>query len=150
MEERIPTSDQVDLNVPDSPGVNGELEPFVMAHNAHFVGLLLASGFRRSRARSAAVAYGTATNAGLPLSSFAVTELAYYYNHLIKQDELDQKSADIYEEFEVKRIDAESLSYRLRNEDLSLEEKQELLNELTDLAAEIEKMTEQMETLASA
>lgn len=150
MEERISESVRVDLNIPDLPGTNGELEPFIMAHNAHFVGLLMASGFRRSRARAAAVTYGTATNAGVPLSSATIEELANYYNHLIKQAELDEKSADIYEEFEVARLNAESLAFRLRNEELSLEEKQQLLNELTDLAAEIDKLTEEMEKLGRA
>lgn len=150
MEERVSTGVRVDLNVPDPPGTNGELEPFIMAHNAHFVSLLMASQFRRNRARAAAVTYGTATNAGIPLSSATVEELAYYYNQLIEQAELDEISGNIYEEFEIKRLDAESLAFRLRNEELSLEEKQQLLNELTDLAAEIEKLTEEMENLGRA
>ena len=140
----------MDLNVPDMPGTNGELEPFVATHNAHFVGLLLAGEFRRSRARAAAVGYGTSTSAGIPLSSATVTELAHYYNHLVKQAELDEQSADLFEKFEVNRINAESLSYRLQREDLPLEEKQQILNDLVDITNEIERLTGQMENLGRA
>jgi hypothetical protein len=157
MEQGIPTSDrEIDSNIPDipavldPPGADGSLEPFIMAHNAHFVSLLMAGEFRRGRARAAAVGYGTSTGSGIPLSSASIEELSFYYNHLVKQAEADDKSEEIYEKFEIKRLDVESLSYRLRHEDLPLEEKQQLLNELTDLMGEIELLTAEMENLGSA
>ena len=99
------------------------------------------------RARAAAVAYGTATSAGIPVTSPAAIELAHYHNYLADQAEKEDRSLDLLEEFEVKRVDAETISLRIHNEELSLEEKQQLLNELTDLAREIDDLTQEMEGL---
>lgn len=134
------------LNIP-VPGEAGELQPFVMPHKAKFVGMMLAAEFRRTRARMAAVTHGTTTASGIPLSSMTITELSYYYNYLVDRAEKDEKSENLYEDFEIKRINAETLSFRLRNEELTIEEKNEILKELTDLVADIEKLSAEMEEL---
>lgn len=127
-----------------------DLEPFIKPHRDKFVGLLLAYEFRRSRARAAAVMYGTTTASGIPLTSTTATELSYYYNKLVEQAKRDQRSEEIFEEYEVKRIDIETIGFRLRNEELTLDEKNELLKEMTDLAAELEKLIGEMEELGRA
>jgi len=136
-----------DLNV-QQRDEKDSIAPYAMPHKPDFIGLMIAAEFRRTRARSAAVSYGTATNSGIPLTSSFAVELAHYHNYLVKQAENDIRSEELLEEFEILRINAETISLRIRNEDLPLEEKQQLLNELTDLVAEIDKKTQEMEELA--
>ena len=151
MDDRISESDrdpQTIEYVP--PGANGELEPFVQAHNAHFVGLLLAGEFRRGRARASAVSYGTSLAAGVPLSSMTTTELAYYYNHLVRQEELDKKSYDLYEKFQEKKITAENIMLDLQSEEQESEEEKRLLQKLEKLLDEVEVLAKSMENLDRA
>lgn len=151
MEERISEGNRDQKGIEYiPPGVRGELEPFMRAHTAHFVSMIMAVGFRRGRARVAAVDYGTGKGVGMPISSATLGDLAYYYNHLIREAEIELESFKLYEKFLEKQFSAEDLVLSLKTEEHSLEEKQELLKELTKLYAEVEKLTESMEKLDNA
>lgn len=51
MEERISEGNRDQKGIEYiPPGVRGELEPFMRAHTAHFVSMIMAAGFRRGRA----------------------------------------------------------------------------------------------------
>lgn len=151
MEERISEGNRDQKGIEYiPPGVRGELEPFMRAHTAHFVSMIMAAGFRRGRARAAAVDYGTGKGVGMPISSATLGDLAYYYNTLIKEAELDEQSFELYEQFQEKRITVENLTIRLREEEQSPEEQKELLNELAGLMAEVEELSNRMEKLDRA
>lgn len=86
----------------------------------------------------------------MPISSATLGDLAYYYNTLIKEAELDEQSFELYEQFQEKRITVENLTIRLREEEQSPEEQKELLNELAGLMAEVEELSNRMEKLDRA
>lgn len=147
MEERISEGDRNEAQIEYvAPGSQGELQPFVRPHTAHFVGMLMATEFRRNRARLAAVSYGTATASGIPLSSMSVIELAHYYNNLIWQAEIEEQSSELYEQFQEKKITVETLMLRLKEES-DPEETKALLQELDKLAAEAAELAERMESM---
>jgi len=137
------------LNV-QFPGESGELEPFVSAHNAKFVGLLSAFHFRRSRARIGAVNYGTANTVVTPVSSRLTQELAFYYQELLAEDERSKESEELYEKMALAQIEIENWIAELRADSLEEETRRELLIKIDKSLVELEVMAGQMEKLANA
>lgn len=151
MEERISEGNRDPKGIEYvPPGSNGELEPFIRAHTAKYVSMITAGQFRRGRARGAAVNYGTGRGVGTPISSATVDDLIYYYNHLIREAELEKESSEVYEQFQVKRLTIETITERLQKEEQSPEEQKELLDELASLMAEVEELTELLEKMSRA
>lgn len=150
MEERISEGNREETLKYVPPGTQGELQPFVRPHTAHFVGMLMAVEFRRNRARAAAVSYGTTTNSGIPLSSLTIVELANYYNYLVGQAEIEKKSSELYEQFLEKKITVETLIQRLKSEPIDQEETKDLLRQLDKLTYEAEELSGRMENIGRA
>ena len=151
MEERIEESDRDQRGIEYvPPGSNGELEPFIRAHTAKYISMITATEFRRGRARGAAVNYGTGRGVGTPISSATVEDLIFYYNHLVKEAELETESFELYEQFQVKRITIENITLRLREEEQDEKEQRELLEELAELSTQVEELAGRMEHLSRA
>jgi hypothetical protein len=137
------------LNV-QAVGESGELEPFLSAHNAKYVGFLMSYQFRRGNARMGAVNYGTAHTVATPVTSREVQELALYYNFLLEQAERDKQSEELYEAMTLRQLNIDNWIEELRVDDLSEDERRELLIRIDKALIEMEEMSAQMEKLSDA
>lgn len=137
------------LNIQDPMG-NEELEFFVPAQSAKFVGLLMAYHYRRGNSRMGAVNHGTAHTIGTPVITNEAFEISNYYHHILELAQQDKESEDLYERAALLQINIETWGKELKARDLDEEERQELLIKIDKALVELEVMTGQMEKLANA
>jgi hypothetical protein len=136
------------LNV-QAPGAGGELEPFVRAENAEFVGLLMAFHLRRGAARIGAVNYGTAHSMTPEIVSTEVRELSLYYHLLLERSEKEEESLDLYEAVATKQLEIDTWLLEL-GEGPDDERRRMLLTQIDKALVEMQSMTEKMEKLSDA
>ena len=141
------------MNVPDK-ATQREIFLATLSHEMRtkFVALVLAHQYRRGRARNAAVQFGTGRSISPPFLSGSMQDMAIYYQHLLNQADLEDAATNIYEMVLQKKHRAESIKYRLESErdQLSREEARELLEEMNNVASDIESLTILMEEFGDA
>jgi hypothetical protein len=140
------------LNVPEiNPLIDySKMSPFVSAHNAEYIGLLMAHQIRRGRLRNEAVNYLQGNDWSPPSLNGANRDVFEYYQYLKALEEADDISEELIEMIEFKKVEAETLKDRIENEQLPIEEKKELLKEWEDKIDDIIRMTTILEGLSSA
>lgn len=133
------------LNVQDFPN----LTPFFEDKNSEFLGYLLAYSHRRGVARNTAAKYGLGMAADPPFVSGADVDVVAYRNMLLKLEEVDRVSVEVYESLKEREIRAGLVIDELRtNKNLTVDQKHDLVVELEELEADIERMAAHLEELA--
>lgn len=142
--------DSLNVQLPKNAAERGELEPFIDAGRAKFVGLILANQFRRSNNRMGAVNYGTAHTFATPVMAPGLEDLALYYHHLLERAAKDERSEELYESMAVMQLTVETLTERLLEVGLEEKERTETLIEIDKTLVEMESVAEDLKGLLDA
>lgn len=118
--------------------------------DAEFLGLVLAHHARRLTARNMLVVYGT--NMGKP-PGFGIggtDDLLLLHQDLEYLEEAMETSEKLFEVIELKRIQAQGMIERVRNEEMEEDRATEVVKQVMILNREIGRLTEIMEGMAGA